>query len=748
MTVHLFGVRHHGPGCARALVAALDALAPDCLLIEGPPDAADMLAFVRSAEMAPPVALLVYRPDQPRQAAFYPFANFSPEWQALRFAAERNIPTTFIDLPLAVRFALDAVADETADVETAEATAAESEPSLLRDDPIGALAQAAGYADHELWWEHQIEQRRDATDLFAGIAEAMVALRADSPPPNGIEALREAHMRRAIHLAERTGLARIAVVCGAWHIPALGDRGSATTDNAMLATLKKVKTEATWIPWTMARLTSRSGYGAGVRSPGWYDHLWTAPDAAAVRWVARAAALLRDEDLDAAPANVVEAVLLADTLAALRNLPMPGLAELNDAIQAALCSGNEAPLRLIRERLEVGDRLGSVPENTPTVPLARDLAAQQRRLRITPTAEIREIDLDLRRENDRARSQLLHRLSLLGIPWGTRGVVRGKAGTFHELWSLRWQPELEVRVIEANVWGNTLADATNAALIARADAQVALPELTALLDGAILAALPAAISHLLERVRENAALAADLPTLVAALPPLARVARYGDVRETPRESVLPVIDGLFARVLIGLPSACRQLDDAAALSMITTFGQIEETLALLDDVGKLADWQATLRSLLLRDDVHGRIRGRACRLLLDATALSGDELERLARLSLSRVTPAAEAAAWIEGVVSGPGILLLHEDSLWLTLDTWLRGLDHDTFLAMLPLLRRAFSGFHSPERRQMGERVKDLRAGVRRRDAGGTATSDIDQERADLVLPVLALILGVRRGD
>ena len=30
----VFGVRHHGPGCARSLVTALEALNPDAVLIE------------------------------------------------------------------------------------------------------------------------------------------------------------------------------------------------------------------------------------------------------------------------------------------------------------------------------------------------------------------------------------------------------------------------------------------------------------------------------------------------------------------------------------------------------------------------------------------------------------------------------------------------------------------------------------------------------------------------------------------
>jgi hypothetical protein len=350
VTIHVFGIRHHGPGCARSLVTALDALAPDIVLVEGPPDAHAVLPLLMHDGMQPPVALLIYAPDEPQRAAFYPFTHFSPEWQALRWAMGHDVPARFMDLPVAV-----SLADEEAPSKTlptpeematppAETSKVPSEEAsldpdtLLRDDPIGMLALAAGYDDRELWWEHQIEQRLHSADLFAGIMER-----------------REAHMRQTIRAAQAEGYERIAVVCGAWHAPMLVELGAAQEDAAILSKLPRINVEATWIPWTNGRLAYRSGYGAGVASPGWYAHLWMTPDRTAIRWLARAAELLRSEDLMASSSNVIEAVRLADALAALRGLPMPGLAELTESIQTVLCGGDDAPMALIRDKLEIGN---------------------------------------------------------------------------------------------------------------------------------------------------------------------------------------------------------------------------------------------------------------------------------------------------------------------------------------------------------------------------------------------------------
>lgn len=258
--VHIFGIRHHGPGSARSLVDALDALdalAPDCVLVEGPPEGEAVVELLGHPEMTPPVAMVVYAAGDPKDAVYYPFAEFSPEYQAVRYALRKNVTVRFMDLPQANQLGRK------------EEEANEEAPPELRRDPLKALAEAAGYSDSERWWEQMVEQRRGAGDLFAAILEAMTALRAGVPEATDAEDLvREAHMRQVVRGAIKEGHTRIAVVCGAWHGPALVDLSDAKGDRARLKDLPKTKVVATWVPWTYGRLCNRSGYGAGVTSPG------------------------------------------------------------------------------------------------------------------------------------------------------------------------------------------------------------------------------------------------------------------------------------------------------------------------------------------------------------------------------------------------------------------------------------------------------------------------------------------------
>jgi hypothetical protein len=638
MSVTVFGIRHHGPGSARSLREALRAQNPDVILIEGPPDANDLIALAADAQMSPPVALLIYLPNEPKRAVYYPFAEFSPEWQAIQYGLARNVPVRFIDLPQSHQFALDA--DNKSD-----------EESEIRQDPLRWVAEASGYSDSERWWDHMIEHRRDSTESFKAIMELMSALREevaklDAPQPR--EDLREAYMRQSIRAADREGFERIAVVCGAWHAPVLQTMPAAKTDAALLKGLAKVKVSATWVPWTMGRLTYWSGYGAGIESPGYYQHLWSVPHDVTVRWMIRVAQLLRGQDLDASSASVIEAVRLGHSLAALRDRPVPGLSEFNDAVRAVFCFGDDTPMQLIAEKLIVGELLGQVPDVTPSLPLQQDLQREQKRLRLPPEATQNVRDFDLRKPNDLDRSRLLHRLRLLNIPWGMVERSSGK-GTFRELWRLQWQPQFAVAVIEANVWGNTVASAATARAQSEADRLQELPALTALVEDALLADLPEAIDHIMTRLEQVAALSNDIPHAMEALPSLAGVLRYGNVRQTDTAMVQQVVNGLVTRVVIGLPNACSALNDDAAEEMYGRLVQVHSALLTLQDAELLSDWNGVLGQLLDQVDLHGLIAGRCCRLLFDQRLLTAQEVERRMGLAIAPAVEPVKSMSWIDG---------------------------------------------------------------------------------------------------
>ena len=169
MSIHLLGIRHHGPGSCRNVLEYLQELKPDLILLEGPAEAETLLPCALSEQMEPPVALLAYQPDQPQNAVFYPFAEFSPEWQTICYAMRNEVPLRFFDLPLTHSMALnqktaekekdETPQDEPEGQKTAQEVIAETETNI-QEAEISAKEQ-----------ETASETEEETTDIYTKTAQ-------------------------------------------------------------------------------------------------------------------------------------------------------------------------------------------------------------------------------------------------------------------------------------------------------------------------------------------------------------------------------------------------------------------------------------------------------------------------------------------------------------------------------------------------------------------------------------------------
>jgi Family of unknown function (DUF5682) len=695
--VSYFGIRHHGPGSARRLIEALGALQPTCVLIEGPVDASDLLPMLASPEMVLPVALLTYAEDAPSMASFFPFAEYSPEYQAVVWSVRRGIAPRFIDLPAADRLSHEME-------ETLDDAPAQVEDPIARD-PIGALANAAGYDDGESWWRDVIEENVSTDPVFAAVADAMTALRAETTLLSPHEAAREAHMRLEIAKAAKDSPGPVAVICGAWHVPALVAKHTVTADRDILKGRGKTRIKATWAPWTTPRLARDSGYGAGVVAPGWCQHVWDTHGAAESEtvWLTRITQLMRDKGHAVSTASVIEAQRLGTALAALRGRPAAGFEELRDAAIACLCFGEWALWNEIAADLLIGSGVGAIPAATPLAPLLEDLQRQQKATRLKPESLERELAVDLRSESGLARSTLLHRLDALDVPWGRLTDAGRSRGTFRENWLLCWEPEFAVRLVEHLVYGSTIAEAASGRIMEAMRAEPDLGALAGLVRGAMLADLPAAIDFGIAALEQKAALTSEAQALLRALPPMADVVRYGEARAGAAEHLTALMPRIVVQAALALPYAVRGLDAEATVGIrgdiLGADGAIQ-LAALGKDVTEA--WHQALRHVLEHPQTTRVIAGVAARLLYAAELLSADHAANLLVRMLSPGTPVADAAGFFDGFFEGAGQRLIHDEPLRAAVDGWLMTLDDADFTSNLPLFRRVFSALDKTERRRM----------------------------------------------
>ncbi|WP_434100305.1 vWA domain-containing protein [Streptomyces parvus] len=573
----LIGVRHHAPSLAASLPDLLDAAAPDVLLVELPAEFQAWLGWLAHEETEAPVALAAVPADGPgaghageRGPAFYPFADFSPELVALRWAARNGVPAVACDLALA-----DRAWAEAGDA-PAPAPGAASVP--VPGEGLGlstALRSRLTGRDGDDLWDRLVETRAPGSTPEALRRAALLtgwALRYEAEARGGVQRtdlVREACMRGHIAEALANGR-RPAVVVGAFHTPALlpaaagaggtarsaGQPDPAAPDLAAMpepsagkradAVAGAAACTVSLIPYTYPLLDSRSGYPAGIRDPEWqHTVLEAAGDPAAihealVRTAVRLCAALREQGHPYGPADGREIVRVAGDLARLRDLPAPGRGELLEAVQTVLGRGETYGTgRAVAQALEgvlVGARTGRPAPAAPRSGLSPAVEAETAALALPGPQDAhektpRDLRLDPARSAlDRRRELLLRRLTVCGIPYAQEQEVTGAAGGegLTTRWQVRWTPATAAMLTAAGARGVTPAQAAEGVLRQRHAAERAEggPTAAQVVRGLAAAAgcgLPAPAD---ERLTELAAVlpaSGTLPELLAGLDLLDRI---------------------------------------------------------------------------------------------------------------------------------------------------------------------------------------------------------------------------------
>ncbi|GAB3239250.1 DUF5682 family protein [Kineosporia babensis] len=669
----LIGVRHHSPALAAVIPALLDALQPDALLIELPPQFADWLPWLGHPRTVAPVALAGSGEPLP----FYPFADFSPELVAIRWAVQRGVEIVPCDLPLG------------------DAGWAERGPRRRKSfgSPFSqALRKAQTGRDGDDLWDRVVEApAAGCTPEQVRRAALAVgwAMRADEAADGrvaGVDLRREAQMRAVVQdYRQQHHEARIVLLVGAFHAPALID--SATVDPAReyrVAALDEprpvLQVVTSLVPYADPLLDSRSGYPAGIRDPRWQAETVKAGgdpvklSAAAARVAVEVCAAVREGGHPAGPGEAREVVRLTEDLARLRGLPAPGRSEIVEALTTVLAQGETLGRgRVVAQAMEqvlIGERRGRLAPGTPRSGLGPSLEALLKELKLpNPDAPLRkELRLDpLRSPLDRRREVTLQRIQACEIYYALAAEVQGvgAAAALTTHWLAAWTPTCAALTEVAGLLGVTLEQASEGTLRRQRERERADGGSTAqqVLDGLLAAAecgLSALASDRLDDVIRVLPTTATLPELLTGLDLLSRleqgtvpgmvghpISALGSVVEEVHTAAIRQVDGLAgstdladARALLALVVRHDQIGAGlrldAALKRLAGEGSplmrgaaaAVRVLLGLDEAAELGDRAAAWLDL----DAPGEITARLSGLLIVAGPLleaGGDVLDPL-----------------------------------------------------------------------------------------------------------------------
>jgi len=689
-----------------------------------------------------PAAILAYTVKPPIKTILWPFADFSPEYRALLWATENNVPVKFCDLPSSCVLAQMVKEDENIN---------EKEPEEITERKISVyerMEQVSGM-DNDSFWEYSFEHCECYEDFIKAAEEYGKSIREFSDNDDDNNNLREAFMRYIIHEEEQQfNPDKIAVITGAFHTMGIKNVPFSSDDKNMIKKLPDIECKSTLMPYSYYRLSSRSGYGAGSKAPGYYEILWrnrlknTLEDSSA-EYLARIAEYQRNHGFASSSAEVIEAIRLSKTLAIMRGGKTANFNDLRDSAVTCLGHGSFGEISEACADVEIGTKIGLLPDGTVCTSVQEDFMNQLKELKLERfrSAKGEELELDLR-ENIRVKSEksaflglnrsfFLHRLAVLNINFAQQLSRFQENATWAELWKLQWTPETEIEIVEASLNGDTIEQASQFKLSAGLAESKNLAETAKILSDVFLCGLNDTVKSAVSAVQRLAAECSSEKDTGDTIGTLSGIIRFGSIRRIDTEPIIPILQQLYLRFCLNLNSASI-CDNNASAELVQALTKVNDAF-LSHDFLERERFMTALSELVDSDSANTLVSGFACALLMEHGKITPEKLSELISRRLSAGTPAPEAASWFEGFSKRNRRSLINRLSIWEKLCEFISSLDDVEFKPVLVCLRRTFSEFSPSEKSDIAENIGEV-LGISKEDASVFVNSELSDDEKQTI--------------
>lgn len=704
-----FGIRHFSPAGAYFVRKFLNENRPDVVLIEGPADFDFLIDDIVSKNLLPPFAIMAYTKEVPIETVIYPFAFYSPEYQAILWARENNKECHFFDLESNIMLGLES----------------KNEDEIISDAPdkIHDKEKTLDF-DMESFWERVLEQSEDMNAYKSGSALFGESLR-NEDEVSLRDIIRESFMKRKIKEIIDSGIdsEKIVAITGAFHTSAIQSLDGAMTDKEY-DSLKKKDSNITLMPYSYYRLSKRTGYGAGNTAPAYYELLWQGfikndKTYHERKYLSLLAKYMREHGGIVSSAQVIEATMLSRSIANLRGGSIPTLVDLKDAGITCMGGGSFGEMAMGFAQSDIGTKIGVVPQESMKTSIQSDFLSRLKALKLEKYKELvaTPLQLDLR-ENLRVKSKesafldlnrsfFLYRLVTLGIDFAKIERNRQDNATWAENWILQWTPEAEIQIVESVLKGDTIDEAVAFVLGERLNNAISISEIADIIEAAFNCGIPKIVEGAGRKLDEMASGAVSIHEIAVTTSKLSDMILFGDIRKLDRKPLEPIVKRLCIRAALILAgeSAC---DDMAAVILVEDIQSIHNVFVLHDFLDKDL-WFDKLMEVSNRDDLNTKISGLATAILLDTGKTDENTLRIEVARRLSAGMPAELGANWFAGLSIRNHYALIGRLTLWESLSEYMDSLDEEEFRRSLVFLRRAFVDYSSKEKDMIAENLGEI---------------------------------------
>jgi len=486
----------------------IEAYRPECILIEGPENAREMIPVLAHQDTRAPVALYCFYKDKKGLLSgekedykcYYPFLDCSPELVALREARTRGIAARFIDLPygeilLGTKERQGLLRDASG---SGEKQTYNDDYLLSRSRYIRLLCEKTGLRSFDELWEKyfEIDGLFLRTEDFVERMLVYCNLSREHTPREELEEdgclLRESYMASRICEASLS-FGRILVVTGGFHTAGLKELLK-WEENRLVYTGKAIKLHSLGegeqgvypLAYSMEATDALNGYASGMQSPGFYQQVWErlsgkeepgkAYEEAVLHQLVGTGHRARRKKENISSYDVICALSMAKGLAALRGKREPGLFELSDGALSAFVKGEnnpstDLPLRILKE-LNTGSSTGALCEDAARPPLLSDFEEQCRKFgfKIQSSAK-QEVTLELfSKKRHLAMSRFFYQMEFLETGFASRKkgsdlVNRRDKSRVREIWNYRFSAQVLSALVDVSMAGGTVEEASRSLLV-------------------------------------------------------------------------------------------------------------------------------------------------------------------------------------------------------------------------------------------------------------------------------------------
>ncbi|WP_238899052.1 DUF5682 family protein [Clostridium sp. YIM B02500] len=721
--VMFFPVRHHSPACSFHLKNVIESYNPEIILIEGPVEANKVIKYIAHEETKAPVCIYYsyfdrnsfIEENKEKYRCYYPFLDFSPELLALREGKKKNIACEFIDLSYA-EILINSKKLEI--MGKAQEKNAYNDDYLMKESIfIKTLCEKEGCRNYNELWEKlfEIDGLKISTEKFI---ENMIFSCYLSRESYNEEMLkedgclsREKFMSMKIREAIKK-YNKVLVVSGGFHTSALID-GLESNEEITLHNIAQEDTGVYAMVYSFEESDQLNGYASGMPHPAFHQRVFEniqkkmdkPYEEAVLNYIVHCGKLIRKNHGNLSTADEIEAFNMAKGLKSLRNKYECGVYELKDGITSSFVKGEmdaeaQVSLKYLRDLL-TGNKIGKLCALVEVPPIVQDFNELCRKFNIKTTTLENEVPLSIyKSKKHREQSKFFHIMKFLNTNFcfmekGPDFIKRKNTNLVREVWKYKWTTKLQSTLIELSVHGGSLKEAASSILTKRfVSCENVSGEASLLLIEATLMGVESSFQGLLPSFGEILNGDEDFVSVTNSCYNLNFLCNSEDLLNiTMNEKLKEFFTAAYNK----------------AVSQITSLSTVDydnenEVISKLKDIYHIsnkADFDSetlidSLKLLINKKNLNSAVEGAALGILYGLNSINSKEVtDKAMQYLYGTGEKLMKSGSFLKGLFSTAKDLLLIEEDLLNGIDSFMRNIEEEHFMALLPDLRFSFTFFN-----------------------------------------------------